>query len=158
MKNKNLRAFFCAISLAIPAFFAACGEGNDLPDFTEDMQALWNAEKGFNKDSVIYLADSVKFVDKLFQSAEFGVKEMPFVDYKAKAMASAINIGLYVVPNSDGGSVQIVCHPNQTRFDINDIGKNPKIIKKQRRLFVKIYGFLKGSRFHLLRHTVFQRA
>lgn len=137
MKNKYLRAFFCTISLAIPAFFAACGEGNDLPEFTEDMQVLWNAEKGFSKDSVIYLADSVKFVDKLFQSAEFGVKETPFVDYKAKAMASAINIGLYVAPNSDGGSVQIVCHPNQTRFDIYDVEKNPKIIFEEPRFPAK---------------------
>ena len=137
MKNKNLRAFFCAISLAIPAFFAACGEGNDLPEFTEDMQVLWNAEKGFSKDSVIYLADSVKFVDKLFQSAEFGVKETPFVDYKAKAMASAINIGLYVVPNSDGGSIQIVCHPNQSLIDIYDTEKNQKIIFEEPRLPAK---------------------
>ena len=128
MKNRYLRAFFCAICFAVPAFFLACGEDNDPPEFTTDMQTLWNAKKSFSKDSIIYLADSVKFVDKVYHYAEFGEKEPPSLVYKAKALASAINIGLYVIPSSDGGSIEIVCHPNQNLFDTYDIEKNQKII------------------------------
>ena len=105
--------------LALGTLLFACSDNEEKISLTHDMQIMLDAEKGFSKDSVIYLADSVKFVDKLNQSADFGEKDHPKLVYSAntaKAMSSAIDIRLEVYPNFHGGSIFIQCHPHQNKM------------------------------------------
>ena len=112
MKNK-------LILLAVGALLWACGDDDSSEIYkiepASGIQVLLNGEKGFSKDSVIYLADSVKFVDKLNQSADFGEKDHPKLVYSAKAVASAIDIELQALPDAGEGSIVVSCHPSQDR-------------------------------------------
>ena len=101
--------------LAFGTLLFACSDNEEKISLTHDMQIMLDAEKGFSKDSVIYLADSVKFVDKLTQIAHFEQDNQTGLSYTAKAMSSAIDIRLEVYPNFHGGSIFIQCHPHQNK-------------------------------------------
>ena len=107
------------ILLAAGALLWACGGDSSSEVYKIEpvggVQVLLNGKKGFSKDSVIYLADSVKFVDKLNQSADFGKEDHPKLVYSAKALASAIDIELQTLLNDDDGSIVVSCHPNHDR-------------------------------------------
>ena len=57
--------------LAFGMLLFACSDNEEKISLTHDMQIMLDAQKGFSKDTIIYLADSVKFVDKLTQIAYF---------------------------------------------------------------------------------------
>ncbi|MBR6317860.1 MAG: hypothetical protein IKR75_05485 [Fibrobacter sp.] len=104
--------------LAASALLFACSDsdsGENTPErsVTQDMVPLLSAKKDFSKDTVIYLADSAKFVDKLIQIASFSDETPVELIYTAKAMASSIDIRLQVQPNSSGGSIFVSCNQNQ---------------------------------------------
>lgn len=99
--------------LAFGMLLFACSDSEEKNSLTHDMQIMLDARKGFSKDTVIYLADSVKFVDKLTQIAYFEQDDNTGLSYTAKAMSSAIDIRLYVYPDYSGGSISVYCHPNQ---------------------------------------------
>ena len=104
------------ILLAVGAFLFACGDNgsSETISATRDMKIITDAKKGFSKDSIIYLADSAKLVDKLSQFAEFSQQEdLTNLHYVAKSMTSAIYVAVSVQPNFGGGAVSIGCHPNQ---------------------------------------------
>lgn len=107
------------ILLAAGALLWACGGDSSSEVYKIEpvggVQVLLNGKKGFSKDSVIYLADSVKFVDKLNQSADFGKEDHPKLVYSAKALASAIDIELQTLLNDDDGSIVVSCHPSHDR-------------------------------------------
>lgn len=127
MKKEFLRATLYTFALAVSATLFACGDNDDeSSSLTSDIQTLVNAGEGFSNDSVIYLADSVKFIDKLTQIADFGEEDPPSLTYSAKAMASAIHIGLQVFPDMDGGTITVSCHPNQAA-DLYQPSQSPKI-------------------------------
>lgn len=107
------------ILLAAGALLWACGGDSSSEVYKIEpvggVQVLLNGKKGFSKDTVIYLADSVKFVDKLNQSADFGKEDHPKLVYSAKALASAIDIELQTLLNDDDGSIVVSCHPSHDR-------------------------------------------
>ena len=107
------------ILLAAGALLWACGGDSSSEVYKIEpvggVQVLLNGKKCFSKDSVIYLADSVKFVDKLNQSADFGKEDHPKLVYSAKALASAIDIELQTLLNDDDGSIVVSCHPSHDR-------------------------------------------
>ena len=107
------------ILLAAGALLWACGGDSSSEVYKIEpvggVQVLLDGKKGFSKDTVIYLADSVKFVDKLNQSADFGKEDHPKLVYSAKALASAIDIELQTLLNDDDGSIVVSCHPSHDR-------------------------------------------
>ena len=72
-----------------------------------------SAKKDFNKDTVIYLADSLKFVEKINQFSDFGDEDNTLLIYKANATSTAINMNLFVLPGPGGGSIEINCFSNE---------------------------------------------
>lgn len=100
--------------LAATAFLFACFTDKDDPPelVTQGMVTILEAQSDFSEDSVIYLADSVKFVDELGQVAKFNKDNKSGLYYSAWAKSSSINIGFNVIPNSDGGRIEVSCHPN----------------------------------------------
>lgn len=100
--------------LAAGAFLLACSDGDEhVVNFTPDMEILLNAKKDFNKDTVIYLADSLKFVEKINQFSDFGDEDNTLLIYKANATSTAINMNLFVLPGPGGGSIEINCFSNE---------------------------------------------
>ena len=96
--------------LAVAALLCACGddESSSLP---KDVQMLLDSKNGFSEDTVIYLADTVNFVDKINQHVDFGTEDQPKMDYAAKALASAIDVRLYVDQQLNDGSIVVLCNP-----------------------------------------------
>jgi len=113
---------------AVLAFLVACGDDNDPPEYTEDMQSLLDTSKDFSMDSVIYLADTVKFVDMLVQEVDFGDRDNPWLSYSVNAVSSAINVGLWVTPNSDGGFIKVKCRPDQDKDIVFNEPKFPATV------------------------------
>ena len=106
--------------LAVAALLCACGddESSSLP---KDVQMLLDSKNGFSEDSVIYLADTVNFVDKISQYVDFGTEVNPEMNYVAKALASAIDVRLQVYPGLGDGSIVVTCNPAQSeRLVFND--------------------------------------
>lgn len=100
--------------LAAGAFLLACSDGEErIVSLTPDMEILLNAKKDFNKDTVIYLADSLKFVEKINQFSDFGDDDNSMLIYKANATSTAINMNLFVLPGPGGGSIEISCFANE---------------------------------------------
>lgn len=100
--------------LAAGAFLLACSDGEErIVSLTSDMEILLNAKKDFNKDTVIYLADSLKFVEKINQFSDFGDDDNSMLIYKANATSTAINMNLFVLPGPGGGSIEISCFANE---------------------------------------------
>lgn len=91
----------------------ACFESHNSSEYTDDSIILLRGKKGFSKDTVIYLADSVKFVDKLIQDVAFSDGDDPLLSYSVRSITSGIDISLRVNSHSDGGDIKILCSPNQ---------------------------------------------
>ena len=98
--------------LAFVALLWACGD-DESSSMSKDVQMLLDSKDGFSEDSVIYLADSVNFVDKISQYVDFGTEDNPELNYVAKALASAIDVRLQVYPRLDDGSIVVTCNPAQ---------------------------------------------
>ena len=96
--------------LAVAALLCACGddESSSLP---KDVQMLLDSKNGFSEDSVIYLADTVNFVDKINQYVDFGTEDQPKMKYAAKALTSGIDVQLYVDQQLNDGSIVVRCNP-----------------------------------------------
>ena len=96
--------------LAVAALLCACGddESSSLP---KDVQMLLDSKNGFSEDTVIYLADTVNFVDKINQHVDFGTKDQPEMYYAAKALTSGIDVQLYVDQQLNDGSIVVRCNP-----------------------------------------------
>ena len=99
--------------LAFVALLWACGDDDSSSELSKDVQMLLDSKDGFSEDSVIYLADSVNFVDKISQYVDFGTEDNPELNYVAKALASAIDVRLQVYPRLDDGSIVVTCNPAQ---------------------------------------------
>lgn len=99
--------------LACAAFLVACSEED--PTYTPDMGRFMIVGDAFTKDTVIYLADSVKYAEKLNQRAFFesSWNNLPGLTYIVKGEASAINITLTMMPSYSDGIVTISCNPKQ---------------------------------------------
>lgn len=98
--------------LAFLSLLWACGD-DESSSMSKDVQMLLDSKDGFSEDSVIYLADSVNFVDKISQYVDFGTEDNPELNYVAKALASAIDVRLQVYPRLDDGSIVVTCNPAQ---------------------------------------------
>lgn len=99
--------------LAFVALLWACGDDDSSSELSKDVQMLLDSKDSFSEDSVIYLADSVNFVDKISQYVDFGTEDNPELNYVAKALASAIDVRLQVYPRLDDGSIVVTCNPAQ---------------------------------------------
>lgn len=103
------------ILFALPLFLLACNEDPD-PTYSHDMETFMGNGGDFTKDSVIYLADSISFIEKLTQSVSFDAQwdKFPALTYKVNAQATAINIRLEMEPSYDGGDIRITCGTRQS--------------------------------------------
>jgi hypothetical protein len=99
--------------LALAALLFACFDSYDPPEDTDDTTILLKAKRKYVRDSVIYLADTVKFVDELIQSASYSNDDDPWLHYSIRSMTSGVDIGLWVTSNSNGGNIKVWCSPNQ---------------------------------------------
>ena len=122
--------------LAVAALLCACGddESSSLP---KDVQMLLDSKNGFSEDTVIYFADTVNFVDKINQHVDFGTEDQPKMDYAAKALASAIDVRLYVDQQLNDGSIVVRCNPALNEKIIFDDPVFPATTKNGNKLSFK---------------------
>ena len=107
--------------LAFLPLLWACGDDESSSELSKDVQMLLDSKNSFSEDSVIYLADTVNFVDKISQYVDFGTEVNPEMNYVAKAFASAIDVRLQVYPGLGDGSIVVTCNPAQSeRLVFND--------------------------------------
>ena len=99
--------------LVVGVFLFACSNDSDSsPDLvTRDMAVILDAQKDFCEDSVIYLADSANYIEELDHKAYFNDGQYSGLHYYAGARSASIQIYFDVIPNSDGGSIMVACHP-----------------------------------------------
>lgn len=122
--------------LAFVALLWACGD-DESSSMSKDVQMLLDSKDGFSEDSVIYLADSVNFVDKISQYVDFGTEDNPELNYVAKALASAIDVRLQVYPRLDDGSIVVTCNPALNEKIIFDDPVFPATTKNGNKLSFK---------------------
>ena len=122
--------------LAFVALLWACGD-DESSSMSKDVQMLLDSKKGFSEDSVIYLADTVNFVDKINQHVDFGTKGQPEMYYAAKALTSGIDVQLYVDQQLNDGSIVVRCNPALNEKIIFDDPVFPATTKNGNKLSFK---------------------
>ena len=122
--------------LAFVALLWACGD-DESSSMSKDVQMLLDSKKGFSEDSVIYLADTVNFVDKINQHVDFGTKDQPEMYYAAKALTSGIDVQLYVDQQLNDGSIVVRCNPALNEKIIFDDPVFPATTKNGNKLSFK---------------------
>ena len=135
------KAFFLALT---GFFFWACSNGGDSSErgIPHDMQVILDGEKGFSTDSVIYLADSVKYIDMLTQYADFDLSGHPGLDYTVKAMTSGIDIQMQVLPEYGNGAIIINCSQN---YEKRVIFEEPKLPAEKNGFSLKMLDSVKAG-------------
>ncbi|WP_298772433.1 hypothetical protein, partial [uncultured Fibrobacter sp.] len=122
--------------LAFLPLLWACGD-DESSSMSKDVQMLLDSKKGFSEDSVIYLADTVNFVDKINQHVDFGTKDQPEMYYAAKALTSGIDVQLYVDQQLNDGSIVVRCNPALNEKIIFDDPVFPATTKNGNKLSFK---------------------
>lgn len=99
---------------ALAIFLLACNEEED-PTCTHDMKPFMFHGADFTSDTIIYLADSIRFADELTQSVSFDSRwnGLPALTYNVNAKSSAINIRLEMEPTYNNGEVHVTCGTRQ---------------------------------------------
>ena len=133
------KAFFLVLSGML---FWACSNGDDSSErgIPHDLQVILDGEKGFSPDTVIYLADSVKFIDMLTQSADFDLSGHPGLDYIVKGMTSGIDIQLQVLPGND--EIIVSCYQN---YEKRVVFREPKLPAEQDGFSLKMLDSVKAG-------------